>query len=188
MMMKKITLLYSLALFFGLASISMVSPVHLNAQVAPAAFKSPLSLTVGGFASAFEPDYVPTKLGGVGAYVDLNIFHGVGIEAEGRWQRFNELYGVSQDNYLIGPRVKLKHVWRLTPYVKVLGGFSNMNFEDNIATGRFTTIAFGGGVDLHLSRRWSIRVFDGEYQIWPKFLGTTLSPYGASVGIGYRVF
>jgi Outer membrane protein beta-barrel domain len=171
---------YLLAAFAGAASI--------EAQVAPAAFKSPFSLTAGGFVSAFKPDYVDNKLGGIGAYVDVNLFHGIGIEAEGRWQRFNEVEGINQDNYLIGPRVKILHFWKLRPYAKALGGFSSMNFEDGIAHGRFTTIALGGGVDLQVTRRWSVRAFDAEYQIWPKFLGGTLKPYGASVGIGYRVF
>lgn len=160
----------------------------IRAQVAPAAFKSPISLTAGGMVSAFEPDYIPNKLAGVGAYVDLNIFHGIGIEAEGRWQHIHETYGISQDNYLIGPRVKVLHIWRAQPYVKALGGFSNMNFEDNIAHGRFTTVAFGGGIDIKVTRRWSVRAIDAEYQIWPKFLGSNLQPYGASVGIGYRIF
>ncbi len=138
--------------------------------------------------SVFQPDYVDPKLVGVGAYVDLNLFRGIGIEAEGRWQRFHEFESVSQDNYLIGPRVKLPHVWRAKPYVKALGGFSNMNFEQNVATGRFSTLAFGGGVDLSVTRRWSVRAIDAEYQIWPSFLDSTLKPYGISAGIGYRIF
>jgi hypothetical protein len=165
-----------------------LGPMFLRAQVAPSVFKSPLSLTVGGTASAFQPDYIPNKLAGVGAYVDLNIFHGIGIEAEGRWQRFHETYGVSQDNYLIGPRVKLRHFWRATPYVKALGGFSNMDFGAYNGSGRFTTVALGGGVDLKITRHWSVRAIDAEYQKWPEFGNSTLSPYGASVGIGYRIF
>jgi hypothetical protein len=80
------------------------------------------------------------------------------------------------------------HIWRAQPYVKGLVGFSNMNFEYNVAHGRFTTIAFGGGIDLKVTRRWSVRAIDFEYQKWPEFGNTTLSPYGASVGIGYRIF
>lgn len=160
----------------------------LHAQVVPAGFHSPLQLTVGGMVSGFKPDYTAHKLGGVGAYVDLNIFHGIGVEAEGRWQRFNEFRSISQDNYLIGPRVKVLHIWRAQPYAKALFGFSNMNFEDGFASGRFTTIAIGGGVDLKVTRRWSVRALDVEYQKWPDFLGSSLSPYGASAGIGYRIF
>jgi hypothetical protein len=160
---------------------------YLRAQVAPTALKGSLSLTVGGTVSVFQPDYVDYGLGGVGAYVDLSLFHGFGVEAEGRWQRFHEFEGISQDNYLIGPRYQLRRFWRARPYVKALGGFSNMTFEDNIATGRFTTLAFGGGVDVRVNRRWSLRG-DAEYQYWPTFLNSSLTPYGASVGIGYRIF
>jgi hypothetical protein len=162
--------------------------VPAEAQVAPAALRSPFSLTVGGFGSVFQPDYIPNKLAGIGAYVDVNLFHGIGVEAEGRWQRFHEIDQISQDNYLIGPRVQLKHVWRARPYVKVLGGFSNMNFEQGSGSGRFTTVAFGAGIDVHLTRHWTVRAFDAEYQEWPKFLGDALSPYGASAGVSYRVF
>ena len=179
-----------LAFAFSLFSVVLlgIGPAALKAQVVPSAFKSPISLSVGGMGSVFDPDYVSNKLGGLGAYVDLNLFHGLGIEAEGRWQRFNEYQGISQDNYLIGPRVRIRHIWHVTPYVKVLGGYSHMNFEDNIATGRFTTIAFGGGVDIRLTRRLTVRPFDAEYQYWPSFLGGSLSPYGASAGMSYRIF
>jgi hypothetical protein len=184
MTLKKLPSLYVLAiiLLLGTGSASMKS------QVAPSALKGSFSLTAGGMVSAFKPDYVPYKLGGIGAYVDVNLFHGIGIEAEGRWQRFNEFESIHQDNYLIGPRIKVLHFWKARPYVKVLGGFSNMNFNFNEGTGRFTTIAGGGGVDLQLTRRWSVRAIDAEYQVWPSFLGNTLTPYGLSAGIGYRIF
>lgn len=184
MMIRKFAFVFSLFCIVLLGT----GPAALRAQVVPSAFKSPISLSVGGMGSVFDPNYVSNKLGGLGTYVDLNLFHGIGIEAEGRWQRFHEYQGISQDNYLIGPRVRIRHIWRLTPYVKVLGGYSHMNFEDGIATGRFTTIAFGGGVDIHLTRRWTVRPFDAEYQYWPNFLGSSLSPYGASAGISYRIF
>jgi hypothetical protein len=158
-----------------------------QAQVAPSATRNSLTLTAGATVSVFKPDYVPNKLGGIGAYVDLNIFHGIGVEAEGRWQRYNKFEGVSQDNYLIGPRYQFRRIWRVRPYAKGLVGFTNMNFQQNIGTGRFTTLAFGGGADLRVTRRISLRG-DAEYQIWPDFLGGSLKPYGASLGIGYRIF
>lgn len=184
-MTEKKTLLaffFLMILAFGAASTSM------QAQVSPAGFRSPISLTVGGIASAFHPDYARNKLGGVGAYADLNLFHGIGIEAEGRWQRFHEFEGISQDNYLIGPRVKVLHIWRAQPYAKALVGFSNMNFENKSGNGRFTTLAFGGGADIRVTRKWSVRAIDVEYQKWPEFLNSSLSPYGVSVGVGYKIF
>jgi Outer membrane protein beta-barrel domain len=177
-----------IAHFLSLILLMVAGAMNLRAQPAPAAFKSGISLTAGGIVSAFHPDYVPDTLIGFGAYLDLNLFHGLGVEAEGRWQHVNEFEGVSQDNYLIGPRVKLHRFGPITPYVKVLGGFSNMNFEDNLATGRFSTIAFGGGLDVHVTQRFSVRAIDAEYQYWPQFLESDLRPYGLSAGIGYRIF
>jgi opacity protein-like surface antigen len=163
-------------------------PAAMQAQVAPSAYKSPISLTVGGTASLFNPDYLTNNLGGFGAYADVNIFRGIGVEVEGRWLHLHEFEGISQDNYLIGPRVQFMHFWRARPYAKALVGFSNMNFEEGIGSGRFTTLAFGGGIDIHVTHRWSVRAIDAEYQYWPSFLDGSLSPYGVSAGVSYRVF
>jgi len=163
-------------------------PAAARAQVTHSGLKSPITLTAGGTISLFDPDYVSNSLVGLGAYVDLTIFHGIGVEAEGRWQHIHEYEGISQDNYLIGPRVKLRRFWRATPYVKALGGFTNMNFGEGIGTGRFTTLAFGGGLDIRVTRRWSVRAIDAEYQYWPSFLDSSLSPFGASAGVSYRIF
>jgi hypothetical protein len=43
-------------------------------------------------------------------------------------------------------------------------------------------------VDIKLTKRISIRAIDVEYQEWPRWLNSSLYPYGASVGIGYKVF
>jgi hypothetical protein len=184
--MTKRSLLFVFSLFCAFI-LGMEAPSSA-AQSAPAAFRSPISLTVGGTASAFDPDYIQNKLVGIGAYLDLDIPHHLGVEAEGRWQRFHEYEGISQDNYLIGPRYRFRRFWVAQPYAKALGGFSNMNFENGLGTGRFTTLAFGGGVDLKVNRRWSVRALDVEYQYWPSFLGESLSPYGVSAGVSYRIF
>ena len=68
-----------------------------------------------------------------------------------------------------------------------------MNFEDNDGTGNYFALAYGGGVDFQLTKRFSARG-DFEYQQWlrwpniPEFPNTSLYPYGASVGVGYRIF
>ena len=97
--------------------------ISASAQSAPSALRSPITLTVGGTASAFDPDYIQNKLVGIGAFVDLDVPHHLGIEAEGRWQRFREVDGISQDNYLIGPRYRFRRIWRAQPYAKALGGY-----------------------------------------------------------------
>ena len=122
--------------------------------------------------------------------MDLNLFHGLGVEAEGRWQRFYEFRGISRDNYLIGPRVQFRPFWRTRAYLKVLGGFTNIGFGTFGGNGRFGAVAIGGGLDFHLVRRISVRIIDAEYQRqkWPASLGPHGMPYGVSVGIAYRIF
>lgn len=179
-----------LAFMFGAGSLAA------HAQVVPSAMRSQLSLTAGGMLSGFQPDYAgngvpegaPNGLYGLGAYVDVKFTRWVQLEAEGRWLRLNQFENINQDNYLLGPRVPIHRFGPATPYAKVLFGFSKMNFEFNNAYGRFTDIAYGGGVDVKLSRRFSLRAIDFEYQQWPDWIGGTLNPYGASVGIGYKIF
>jgi hypothetical protein len=158
-----------------------------------------MTLTAGGMASAFQPDYtgggIPATssqwLLGFGAYVDLKFTRWAGIEAEGRWMRQNAFVNITEDNYLIGPRVPIREFKRmgLTPYGKALVGLGRMNFEYNEAYGRFTDVALGGGVDMRLNRHISIRAADFEYQFWPNWVNNnSLKPYGVSVGIGYKIF
>jgi len=170
----------------------------LHAQVAPSAFRGQLSLTAGGMGSVFQPDYAggglpqssPQRLFGFGVYVDLKMTRWIQVEGEMRWLRQNSYVDITQDNYLIGPRVPIHEFKRLgfTPYGKALFGLGRMNFEYNQAYGRFTDIALGGGADLHVTKRISVRPFDFEYQLWPNWINGTLKPYGASAGIAYKIF
>ena len=174
-----------------------------RAQVVPSAYARGLSITAGGEASAFQPDYagfgIPQSsssyLYGIGAYVDVKFNPWVQIEAEGRWLRFNQVDGIYEDNYLIGPRLPIYklHFWRATPYVKVLVGYGKLNFENNNGWGRYTALAYGGGLDIKMSRRIDVRLPDFEFQQWPEWTEGTaknynLLPYGVSVGVSYRVF
>ncbi|HUX28391.1 MAG TPA: outer membrane beta-barrel protein [Terracidiphilus sp.] len=174
-------------------------PLAVKAQVVPAASRSRLSLTAGGMGSLFQPDYAgggitgasPNRLYGLGAYVDVEFTRWIQLEAEGRWLRFNQFLDIHQDNYLLGPRVPIHRFGRITPYAKVLFGFGNMNFEFSEASCHCANIAYGGGADVQLTKRLSLRAIDFEYQQWPDwnvYQNGQLHPYGASVGIGYKVF
>ena len=189
--------------------------VASSAQSVPAATEGQFSITAGGMASIFQPDfagqwkfacssgctgsapagiYYPVAqassqpLFGAGAYVDVRLTRWVQIEAEGRWQRFNQFDNISQDNYLIGPRVPVFRFRRSSIYAKALAGYSKMVFDPYNDHGSFTALAFGGGMDVRLTKRLSFRAVDVEYQYWPLWGNSTLSPYGASTGIGYRIF
>lgn len=170
-----------------------------RAQVAPSATDRGLSITAGGLGSVFQPDYAgngvaatsPNRLYGLGAYVDLRFTRWVQIEAEGRWLRFNEYQGIGEDNYLIGPRLPIQKLrfHRFTPYGKFLIGWGHMDFENGLGTGRFTDLAPGGGLDYQLNDKFSLRIPDFEYQIWPTWINNQfLKPYGASIGISYKIF
>ena len=171
-------------------------PTSVYAQTVPSATTGQFSITAGGMASAFQPDYAggfvsgesANRLYGAGAFVDVKFTRWFQVEAEGRWLRFNQFVDINESNYLIGPRLPIHRFGRFTPYVKALAGYGLMNFEFNEATGRFTALAYGGGVDVKLTRRISARG-DFEYQQWPLWISNQeLFPYGASAGISYRVF
>ena len=186
-------------LFALLASVALST----QAQVAPSAYARGTSITAGGEASIFQPDYagfgVPqasvNRLYGIGTYVDVKFTPWVQIEGEGRWLRFNQSEGIYEDNYFIGPRLpiyKLRYK-RITPYGKLLIGLGRLNFEDNNGWGRYTALAYGGGLDIKLTSRINVRVPDVEYQQWLKWTEGgkktyNLFPYGASVGVSYRIF
>jgi hypothetical protein len=189
----------------------------LRAQAIPSAAGRQISITAGGTGSIFQPDFADSwafvctsscapqstsstgyyspvaqasnqPLFGLGAYVDVKLTRWVQFEAEGRWLRFNQFDSITQDNYLIGPRVPVYHFRRSEVYAKVLGGFSKMNFDTYGDHGSFTSFAFGGGMDIKLTKRLSLRAVDVEYQYWPWWGNSSISPYGASMGIGYKIF
>ena len=197
-LMKRSLLVLSCILLAG-------ATIGARAQVVPSASAHELSITAGGLASIFQPDYeygwslasnglyYPVAqagsypLVGVGAYVDVKFRRWVQLEAEGRWLRFNRYLDIHEDNYLIGPRVPVYRFWKATLYGKALGGFSRMDLGSGLHS-TFTDLAFGGGIDVKLTKRISIRAFDGEYQYWLAWGNSTISPYGASAGIGYKIF
>jgi opacity protein-like surface antigen len=163
--------------------------VSARAQVAPAAYRSSFTLSAGALGSRFQPDYEdsgvahssPYNLYGIGAYVDADFSRWVKIEAEGRWLRFNQFLGVDENTYMIGPRVAPYTFHKITPYGKVLFGWGSGSF----LAGRSFALAYGGGADYRLTRRFAVRG-DFEYQQW-QVTSITLHPYGVSAGISYRI-
>jgi opacity protein-like surface antigen len=176
--------------FALLCIVLFATAVAGHAQVVPAATSNSLTLTAGGFGSAFQPDYAgegiaqasPNRLYGFGAFVDAGLNRWVSVEAESRWLRFNEYLGINENTYLIGPRVPIVTYHRLTPYGKFLVGLGNGSF----LTGSTFVFSYGGGVDYRLSRKLTVRAFDLEFQQWK--VTPTISPYGGSIGIAYHIF
>jgi hypothetical protein len=175
-----------------------------RAQAVPSAYVQRFTVNLGVIGSAFQPDYAagggaqtsPSRLYGPGAYVDMKLTRYLQFEAEARWLRMNPYLDIREDNYQIGPRLPIEKLRfkRATPYAKILVGYNRMNFELNGGYGHYADIAYGGGVDVKLTKKITIRAFDLEYQQWlgwpniPGSPNTTLSPYGGSVGVSYKVF
>lgn len=168
-----------------------------HAQAAETATARQLTITAGALGSGFNPHDANTNayfggtnyLIGPGTYVDVHFTHWFQLEGEARWLRFNEYAGEHQDNYLLGPKIPIHRFGRADVYGKAMIGIGKMTFPYDYGYGTFTMLAYGGGVDYKLSRKLTLRPIDFEFQQWPSWLpGSSLYPYGFSVGIGYRVF
>ncbi|MGA2754532.1 MAG: outer membrane beta-barrel protein [Terracidiphilus sp.] len=183
-----------MALFCAVSSLAIVSA---HGQVVPAATSHNLSISAGALGSMFQPDYdglgiaytSPNRLYGPGAFVDVHFSRWLQVEAEGHWLRYNQYYwgipptGNGENTYLIGPRIPIVTFHRITPYGKFLVGMGSANF---LMQGDAFVLDYGGGVDYRLTRRFTLRAIDFEYQQWR--LTPVLSPYGGSVGISYKIF
>ncbi|HEY4782516.1 MAG TPA: outer membrane beta-barrel protein [Chthoniobacterales bacterium] len=160
---------------------------RISAQALPTATAPGAYISVGTTYSIFESGYGQQKVQGPGVYVDINPIRAVGIEAEGRWLKQSQSPSMSESTYLVGPRVQLRR-GSYTPYVKTLVGLNYFGFPYDTARGRYFAIAPGAGVDLMLGNDLKIRLIDVEYQQLPQFTFGTISPYGISFGVSYRVF
>lgn len=143
-------------------------------------------LAVGGTGSIFQEDYGKQHIVGPGAFLDVNPTWRYGVEAEARFLRYNTDEQVTEDNYLIGPRVAIRP-GPLRPYVKFMVGAGHIVLPFNYAAGTFFTMAPGGGVEYLVGDRLAVRIVDFEYQMWQKFPFGELRPYGLSAGISFRI-
>ena len=164
-----------------------VSSSVLFGQALPTATGPGMYLALGGEYSLFEGDYGKQKIRGAAVYVDANPYRRYGVEAEIRQLRYSDFGGMNQVTYLAGPRVSFRS-YGFVPYVKMLAGVGRFNFPYHYGEGNYLALAPGAGLDWNVGRRVRIRLIDVEYQYWPQFTFGALHPYGASVGISYRVF
>ena len=164
--------------------------VSAHGQVVPSATERVFNVRAGGMFSVFQPDYAgegvaqtsPNRLYGAGAFVDVRVNRWVQPEAEMRWLRFNEYLGIDQNTYSVGERLPIITYHKAVPYGKFLVGMGNGSF----LTGNSLVFTYGGGVDYRISRKFTIRACDFEYQQWR--VTPTLWPYGLSAGVSYKIF
>jgi hypothetical protein len=174
------------ALALSLALFSLATR-QANAQAMPTATAPGLLIAVGGGgASMYQSGYGQRNIYGLNSYADLNL-GGLGIEAEARFLRYHTSEDVTENNYLIGPRVTLFHTRALRPYAKFLVGQGHIVYPFRYAEGNYFAYAPGAGLEYSIHERFIVRVVDFEYQTWPDFSFGKLNPYGISAGISLRL-
>jgi hypothetical protein len=158
----------------------------LQAQVVPSGDAGGYRIYAGAAASGFALQYGDRHLGGLNAFVDVDTIRGLGFEAEARLLDYNQKANVHAETYSVGARYH-RNWHKFQPYAKGLVGIGDFNFPYNYATGRYTVLTMGGGVDYVWKKRISFRPADFEYQYWPQFTFGSMSSYGVSVGFKVRV-
>lgn len=159
-----------------------------RAQVAPAADKGGLAVSVGALASAATLQYGNRKMIGLTAVLDADTRRRIGIEAEARWLEWRQTEAVHAETYSIGLRYHLDFKGRFQPYVKGLAGEGVFSFPYGLATGHYVVLTAGGGLDYRLNRRIHLRAADFEYQDWPQFTYGSMTSAAVSAGVRVRVF
>jgi opacity protein-like surface antigen len=159
---------------------------QLRGQAAESADAGHGKLWAGGSFSAATLGYGDRRMLGATAFVDADTMRHLGIETEVRWLDFHQTANVHAETYLAGLRYHM-NTNRYQLYGKALVGNGHFNFPYNFATGNYFVLAYGGGLDYTLSRRWKTRL-DLEYQDWPQFTYGQMSSVSLSVGVRYRIF
>ena len=154
------------------------------------------SVWVGAEGSYFTPSF-PYQSGqrtyGYGVFANLRWTYHVDVEGSARWLVSNGYAGAAERTLLIGPRYIVHRFGRFEPYGKFLVGDGTIQYPFGIGTDSYFTLAPGGGVNVRLSRRFTVRA-EYEYQIWlnsPGFAGQPnhpLHPNGVNIGAAYRVW
>jgi hypothetical protein len=119
-------------------------------------------------------------------YGTLDFTRHLGVEGDIRLNVISPA-DVALNNYLLGPRYVM-YYGRFRPYAKLLGGIGTVTYEipgSNNITTRHPALAIGGGLDIKISRKISVRVPDLEYQYWPTFSNHGLNPLVVGFGVAY---
>jgi len=172
---------------FVFAMMMLCGGQRASAQALPTASGPGTHIDVGAAYSYFQQDYGKNYLGGIMAYGDADLTWRFGVEAEANFLRYHQEEDVTETTYLVGPKVTLRS-GRVRPYAKFLAGAGTLNFPFGFGVGHYFVMAPGGGVDVLLGDKLTVRAIDFEYQDWPQFTYGALHPYGLSVGISYHVY
>jgi hypothetical protein len=180
----------------GLALLFWVSTNSASAQVSFPGLHSDPHLSLFGTFTNVKPDYQyygDYAAVGFTSGAFLQTSHILGWEGRGsitRWQGLEH-----EETLLAGPRASL-HFGRISPYVSFLGGVANGwrwqtprlsgQPEPKLVEGFGPQWSTVGGLDVHLSGRFVLRV--GEISYSKTYLSNwALTPISASAGFVYRL-
>jgi hypothetical protein len=126
---------------------------------------------------------------GGGGELIYNVNHCLGVlgDVSGSWDTNSSSQGASMP-YLFGPRLNLRH-GVVTPFVQVLlGGVLTSSGIAQIGWQSHFAMTAGGGIDLKLSRHFSIRPLQAEYFLTkiPDGLKNRQNNFRFSAGVVFR--
>jgi len=178
-----------------LAALLTLSTLPVFAQVAPAAKIGGFPLGVGGGLSDYSIDWGPgRRMLGISAWANYDLFHGLGIAAEGTTIFADKpavlaSTNLRQDTIKGGAIYRARPFFGIRPYAEGFIGLGSIDFPDKrnplYTHDTFTMYAVGGGAEYKVWKTLYARV-DYEYQAWPQVFGAkTLDPNGFTIGATY---
>jgi hypothetical protein len=161
----------------------------LLAQALPTATRD-ITFQAGGMVSVSSPDYTTAYIKGFTLYGEAEIKQHFGLEA-----RFEDLSiitpeDVAESSFIVSAqyRADLLH-HRLHPFGRAGLGLGTVTLSQgypNQSSSVYGVASVGGGVDLYVSRRFTLRAIDYDYHHLSNFSNHGLTPYVVSLGGAYR--
>jgi hypothetical protein len=169
--MRKFTWLFAMILFLGVKAIAQDAP----------------KVEVFGGYSHFLSDISNTSshLGGGGVAVteNLNNWFGGTIDVGAQWGVQNG-FNVNTQQFMYGPAVAYRQRSPFTPFGHILLGAirGSQGFAGISQSAIKIAAAFGGGVDLKISKQVSIRAIQADY-LMSRFMNTRQNNLRLSAGL-----
>lgn len=170
----------------GLLTAMLVTAHWLHAQAVPTATRSGGISQIGAGWSIVSPDYAPSRIQGFSIYGTFDFSKHWGIEGDVHRTSMKTPSNIGEDSYLLGPRYVFHH-GRIHPYAKALVGFGRFHYQylNPVATYTYKIYSLGGGVDFQARSHLNIRAVDLEYQKWPGFPTSGITPIALTFGAAY---
>lgn len=159
---------------------------HSHAQAVPTASRAGIAQLGAGWTFA-KPDYGQKNIQGFSIYGTFDFTRHWGVEGDVHRTSLITPNDTGEDSYLLGPRYVVRHN-RFAPYGKALFGFGRFKYQyDNAphTTYTYKIYSLGAGLDYRATEHINVRAIDFEYQKWPGFPTSGLTPILFTFGAAY---